>query len=241
MSKFCRQCGAELNDDAVKCEACGAELQQPAPENSQQPENTEAAEAAAADNQAAPAPKKLSNRNIAIIAAAAVVVIVVLIVALTAGGGYKSAINNYIDVMIKGKVDKIEKLAPKEYWEYYEDEYDMDLKDIEDAAEEMADVIIDALEESYGDNVKVSYNITKEDKLTDKELNEIREGANSKYDLARKSITEGYEVDADLTIKGADDEMTSEGSAYIVKINGGWYLTDSNGNLGLEAGINGID
>ncbi len=43
MSKFCRQCGAELNDDAVKCEACGAELQQPAPENSQQPENTEAA------------------------------------------------------------------------------------------------------------------------------------------------------------------------------------------------------
>ena len=40
MSKFCRQCGAQLEDDAVKCEACGLELQQE-PENNQQSVNAE--------------------------------------------------------------------------------------------------------------------------------------------------------------------------------------------------------
>ena len=35
MSKFCRQCGAQLEDDAVKCEACGAEIK-PAEEAVQQ-------------------------------------------------------------------------------------------------------------------------------------------------------------------------------------------------------------
>ena len=188
MSKFCRQCGAQLEDDAVKCEACGLELQQE-PENNQQSVN---AEADAQPQEGAPAPKKLNNRNIAIIAAAAVVVIIVLIVALTSGGGYKSAINNYIDVMIKGKVDKIEKLAPKEYWEYYEDTYDKDIDDVEKEAEDMVELIIDMLEDGYGKNIKVSYKVTKEDKLTESELNKIREGANSKYEITRKSITEGY-------------------------------------------------
>ena len=59
MSKFCRQCGAQLEDDAVKCEACGLELQQE-PENNQQSVN---AEADAQPQEGAPAPKKLNNRN----------------------------------------------------------------------------------------------------------------------------------------------------------------------------------
>ncbi len=236
MSKFCRQCGAQLEDDAVKCEACGLELQQE-PENNQQSVN---AEADAQPQEGAPAPKKLNNRNIAIIAVAAVVVIIVLIVALTSGGGYKSAINNYIDVMIKGKVDKIEKLAPKEYWEYYEDTYDKDIDDVEKEAEDMVELIIDMLEDGYGKNIKVSYKVTKEDKLTESELNKIREGANSKYEITRKSITEGYEIDADMTIKGDDDEMTSEGSAVVVKINGSWYLADFSGNIGPDAGLDGL-
>ena len=48
MSKFCRQCGAQLEDDAVKCEACGLELQQE-PENNQQSVNAEADAHAAAE------------------------------------------------------------------------------------------------------------------------------------------------------------------------------------------------
>lgn len=245
MSKFCRQCGAQLEDDAVKCEACGAEIK-PAEETNQQPADAQA-QAVASDaengenaNPNAPAPKKLSTRNIAIIAAAAVVVIVVLIVALTAGGGYKSAINNYIDVMIKGQVNKLDKLAPQEYWEYYEDNYDMNIDDLEKDAEDMVDTIIDMLEEEYGDNVRVSYKVTKEDKLTDNELNEIREGVNDRYGIARKSVTEGYDISFDTTVKGNDDEMTSEASAYIVKIDGGWYLTDTSGHLGLDAGISDL-
>lgn len=245
MSKFCRQCGAQLEDDAVKCEACGAEIK-PAEETVQQPADAQAqADAPGAENGEnanpnPPAPKKLSTRNIAIIAAAAVVVIVVLIVALTAGGGYKSAINNYIDVMIKGQVNKLDKLAPQAYWDYYEDTYDMDIDDLERDAEDVVDTVIDLLEDEYGDNVRVSYKVTKEDKLTDSKLNEIREGVNDRYELARKSVTEGYDIDADITVKGDDDEMTSETSAYIVKIDGGWYLTDASGRLGLDAGLGSI-
>lgn len=94
------------------------------------------------------------------------------------------------------------------------------LIDLERDAEDVVDTVIDLLEDEYGDNVRVSYKVTKEDKLTDSELNEIREGVNDRYELARKSVTEGYDIDADITVKGDDDEMTSETSAYIVKIDG---------------------
>ena len=100
----------------------------------------------------------------------------------------------------------------------------------------MVELIIDMLEDGYGKNIKVSYKVTKEDKLTESELNKIREGANSKYEITRKSITEGYE----MTIKGDDDEMTSEGSAVVVKINGSWYLADFSGNIGPDAGLDGL-
>ena len=85
-----------------------------------------------------------------------------------------------------------------------------------------------------------TYKVTKEDKLTDSELNAIREGVNDRYELTRKSVTEGYDIDFDITVKGNDDEMTSESSAYIVKIDGGWYITDASGHLGLDAGLGSL-
>lgn len=245
MSKFCAKCGTELPDEAVVCSNCGA----PVGGQATQPEAQPTAGAPVQPNPAAAVfgnvgdtvtdtinKVKSDKKLLGIVAgavAALLVVIIVLCVALS-GGGYKSAIDNYIDVAIRGKVNKIEKLAPKAYWQYLEDEMDVDIDDIKDEYKDNYDDIMDSLEDEYGKNVKVSYKVTDKDELSDKKLKNIQEGLKDNYDIPKKSVTKGYKVDVDMTIKGKDDEDTDESTLYIVKIKGDWYICSQNGKFDLS-------
>ena len=135
MSIFCGNCGAELPDDAQFCTNCGhsvpaksAEIEgtetvNAAVETDAAAEPTAAAPASPTDSASQPAAAPSSaetapvqnNKNlipIIIGGAAAAVLLIVLIVSISlGGGGYKKAINNYFDVMFRGKADKIEKLV----------------------------------------------------------------------------------------------------------------------------------
>lgn len=141
MSIFCGNCGAELPDDAQFCTNCGHSV----PAKSAENENAEtvntaagtdtaaaptaAAPAANAESASQPAPApsltenapNQKNKNLIPIiiggAAAAVILIVIIVSVALSGSGYKKAVDNYFDVMFKGKADKIEKLCPSEYWE----------------------------------------------------------------------------------------------------------------------------
>ena len=95
-------------------------------------------------------------------------------------------------------------------------------------------MIMDSLEDEYGKNVKVSYKVTDKDELSDKKLKNIQEGLKDNYDIPKKSVTKGYKVDVDMTIKGKDDEDTNETTLYIVKIKGDWYVCSQNGRFDLS-------
>ena len=76
--------------------------------------------------------------------------------------------------------------------------------------------------------------MTDKDELSDKKLKNIQEGLKDNYDIPKKSVTKGYKVDVDMTIKGKDDEDTNETTLYIVKIKGDWYVCSQNGRFDLS-------
>ena len=187
MSKFCQNCGKALDDATRFCDGCGAP-QQAAPQQAPVATTPKAPKASFDFNKIIDEVKSFANGLVNRckadkkfmytcigVAAAAVVVLVVLLALVFGGSSYTAPIDTLIDVSFEGKVDKIKNLAPDEYWDWYEDEYDEDLDDIIEEAEESFDDMMEYYEEQYGDNLRVSYKVDKKKELSDRKLEGIAE------------------------------------------------------------------
>ena len=150
--------------------------------------------------------------------------LIVVVIILLAGNQYTTALDNYIAVNFRGDASKIELLAPKEYWDYVEEEYDRTVEDMKDSLEENWDDVKDALEDQYGKNVKVTYKVTKEREISDKKLEKIAEALEETYGIDEKSVKAGYKIEAELTISGSEDDDDDEGTFNIIKIGNRWYM-----------------
>ncbi len=213
MSKFCGNCGNQMPDDAVVCGNCGSAL----------------------DNGAAPADNvnvgALKEKAPLLAAAVAVLLVLIIIIASVAGGGYKKALKKNMAMSFKGQVKHMEKLAPKEVWEYIEDEADMDIKDLQEEYEDSWDDIEDSLEDEYGKNIRASFKITDKDKVDKDDLKEIKDSLKDNYDIAKKDVKKAYELEVDITVKGKDDEDTEDVDLYAVKIGSKWYILSAGGSF----------
>lgn len=250
MSKFCKNCGECLTDDAAFCGKCGTRVEEQKEQSASQhaePSSCEACNAEQCDQQPAAQGNgfagkvnafigKLKNKDKKAIGItggilAALILIVVLVICLS-GGGPEKALDNYLDVFFYGKVGKIEKLAPKEYWDYVEEANDMDLEDVEDTAKELYKERIRSLEDEYGDDIKISYKVTETDDVKKSLLDTMKDNMKERYDIPKKNITDAVEMEVELTIKGDDDEETlDENTYYAVKVDGDWYICSSNGSF----------
>lgn len=158
------------------------------------------------------------------IAGGAVLVLVLLLALVFGGnGGMTKPIDTLIDVAFKGKIEKITDLAPEEYWDYLEEEYDVDIDDILDEAEDSFDDMMDTYEDEYGDNIRVSYKVEDKKKLSDKKLEGIAEALADEYDLDEDDFTEAYELDVEMTIKGSEDDDDQNAEITVIKYKGKWY------------------
>ena len=238
MDSFCTNCGTPIPEGAVKCASCGKEFSQepqPVQEQPAQEQQTNQEQPAQAPNNTPEKKIKKSMLYGIIGAAAAILIILIIIIASVAGNSYKKAIDNYMDVLVYGKANKIEKLAPKEYWDYCEENYDTDINDVVDQFEDSYEYLSDSLEEEYGKNVKVRYKITEKDELSEKKLGTIRDNLKEEYGIAKKSVTKAYEIEAEVTFKGSDDEDTKDMTLIVVKIGGSWYICSEPGDLFLDS------
>ncbi len=253
-AQFCTNCGhsvpaksaesegTETVNAAVETDAAAeptaAAPASPTDSASQPAAAPSSAETAAAPSSAETAPVQNNKNLIPIIigGAAAAVLLIVLIVSISlGGGGYKKAINNYFDVMFRGKADKIEKLCPPKYWDWYEDEYNEELDDIKDEYKDNWEDMLEKFEDEYGKNFKATYKITDKKELSDKKLKTIQDNLKERYDIAKKSVKKAYKLDLDVELKGKDDEDSNELTVYAVKIGGNWYLCNEDGYF-LSAG-----
>ena len=250
MSKFCSSCGQSLEESAAFCPACGKPVAAEAPVEPAAPVEAEApvqAEAPAAKEnpvnkifekvqefaQKATVfskdyiAKAKTNPKMWIAPGAiavGIIALLVVVIILLSGSKYTSALDNYFDVNCYGKADKIEFLAPKEYWDYYEEKNDMSLEDLKEQFEENWDDIQDAMEDEFGKNIKVTYKVVDEDKLSNRKMEKIAEALEDTYDIDADSVKEGYKIDVEMTIKGSEDDDEEETTFNVIKIGNRWYL-----------------
>lgn len=259
MSKFCKNCGTELADEAVFCKDCGTKVEEAQVEAAAPTEETSACESAdctecncgceaqAEENTTETgisgavngfiAKLKNKDKNTLLITGGVLLgVIVLFILAIVlSGGGYEDAVDNYMKVAYKGKASAIESLAPEAFWEYVEDKQDLKLEDIEEIYEEDAfDTMIKLLEAVVGDDVSISYDIADTDELSESKLDKIKDTLKNVYDIPRKEVGDAIEVEIEIVLEGDDDEEEQEMTIYAVEIDGDWYACSESGKFMAE-------
>ena len=262
MSKFCKNCGAEMSDEAVFCKVCGTSTQtniatEDAQNNVQQESPVYSEASFEESNVEAPATEttkqpgfivainnyisKLKNKDqktIFITSGIVLVLIALFVLAIVLpGGGPEDALDDYIEVYFKGDIDLVEDLAPEVYWEELSDKdnADLDVEDVQEYIEEVHyDSIIDVLENKCGRDVKVSYEIVGTDEVGKSKLEKMKETLKSKYDIPKKDVEEAVELEVEFKFKGDEDIEEDEETFYAVKIDGDWYICNVNGSLKVD-------
>lgn len=233
MALFCTNCGAQLPEETNTCPNCNTVVEA-APVAAEAPAAEEKKEAKKIDlsDTVAKVMAFIKKNPVVsgLIAGGVVLVLVVLIVlgaVLGSVKGYEKTLKNYTK-MLKGDVtyESIEAMAPEAYWDYMEEEYELDLKEqVEELLEEdYLEEMKEELEDDYGKNFRVSYKVTDEDELDKDDLNDIRDSLKEKYDIPKKSVTKGYELEVEFSIKGSEDEDSDEMDLTVIKIDGKWYI-----------------
>lgn len=221
MSKICTNCGSQLEENSMFCTNCGAAA--PAPE----------AAPAAPVEQAPAAPteslieKAKKNPKLLIIAGVAAVAVLTILVALLWNpifNPWRKGIDNYVNLAIEGKASAVTKAAPKDVWEYIDDEAGISKSDFNKDKKDYAKDASEDAKETYGDNVKFRYKVVKSKKMTKKMVEAYGEGLENTYDIDADSVKAGYVVEYEYQIGGKNSFTWGEGMAYVVKIKGNWYM-----------------
>lgn len=208
MSKFCMQCGAQIDDNAEICSSCGA------PQTVQSPQTSETAAVAEKNSKKSKVP--------AIAITAVVIVILLLILKALFGGSYKEPIKNMCKALETGKGKYIYKCMPKSLMD--EEFEDMKKSEIIDEFDEMAEGVQELLENQYGDDLKISFKIKDKEKIDKDDIEDLEDDLDIK-------ISKGYEVKVKLNIKGDDDKDTTTTNIEVYKVKGDWCVLDTSSLL----------
>jgi len=221
MAGFCRNCGAKLDDEAVVCGQCGTPVKA-----------AEKKESVATPKIEIPGMDKISPEmkgkaiKIGIIAAVAVVAIFILITVLSvisANTGYKGMINKFFKGLEKGNPDSMAECMS----DFISDQY----SDFDNILENYVDNRLDYYENEVGENPKITVEISKDSKLSERKLDNLKEAV-EQYDQSYDAddISAARKLDIKLRIKGKDDKMVDKlNNVYIVKEGGKWKIIGYNG------------
>lgn len=248
MSKICQLCGNPVGDDMNFCQNCGTpcptitEPQQPQQPVFQQPQQPvqqprESAPSGFSVFLRSVLERLKSDRGFQIFCfggLAALIVVVVIICLIAGSNGYTKPLDNLIAITVKGKASAIEKMAPAAYWDWYEARNNRSVDDLIDEYKDEWEDTLDELEDQFGDNVRMHYEVLRARDLKDRTLKNIAQILEDRYDIPAKSVTDGKEVSVLMTIEGDDEDegwAANVMSCTMIKIKGAWYYigyTDSN-------------
>lgn len=204
MANFCTKCGGPLENNAAFCTNCGA--------------------VADKKNNVV----NLHNKNTAILLGGilAGIIIIVILISLIFGGGYKSAIDNYFEGFEDADAKKFMKAMPECQIEYLEES----LKDyskfdsLTEYFEYCLEEALNKIEDEYGDDISISYEIKDKEELSEKELKDIRKRLENNYDNDDVKVTKGYEVEITAEIKGDDNSDEEDITVKVAKVDGDWCI-----------------
>jgi len=223
MSKFCGNCGAQLDDSAKVCGFCGAPL-----ENAGSP----AQKIPGLDNLNNMSPEKKANVKkygiIGGIAAAAIIVLIIVISIIAGATGPDAA------------AEKLSKAAlvdfnAKKVIEYLP-EYAFEDEDKDDAEEEFQEILDEAKEELEDefDDYKVTIETKKSKEITKKsDKNDIFDSIELFYDdFEEDDVKKVYEVKIKITLEADDEKESDTVTLTMGKVNGDWVILNP---MGIES------
>ena len=82
------------------------------------------------------------------------------------------------------------------------------------------------LEDEYGKDLKISYEITSNDDIKEEDIKNVQEYISLKYNEDVK-VSEGKEVKIKATIKGSEDSDTDTARMYVYNIDGEWKILNT--------------
>ncbi len=171
--------------------------------------------------------KNLVKKPLALVGGVIAIVVIIAIIVALVNNAALAPLKNSDAVLLKGKADKIKKLAPKEYWDWMEEETGKSVDDLIEAYEENLDDQMDSLEERYGKNIKTSYKITKRVNMPKGMVKKIAESLNDKYDIKESSVNAACLITYDKTTKGSEwVSCSTDREVALVQIGMSWYQFD---------------
>lgn len=117
--------------------------------------------------------------------------------------------------------EKYMEILPEYQVKALEKQYKETDKDYEETLLDNFETSRENLEDTYGDNAKVSYKILDKTKLTDDEIDDIEDSIKSNYDK-KVDVKEGYKCFVKYTKKGKEDESVSYTTRTVIKVDGKW-------------------
>ena len=225
---FCGKCGTQNPDNAAFCKKCGTQLNAQkkvsAPTTAQTPVRVRPQ-----PQQRRPTQKRncRQDKKIGMIAVTVVVVIVLIAAfALFGGRSYKATVKQSITATYDVDAEKFMELLPDAVIdrimkdEDYED-YDEMIDDVNDTFERQ----IQSIERYIGDDWSMSYKIIKVEKVSGKDLDELKKDYKKDYKI-RVSAAKVAEVE--ITIKAGETENSSSLDIPLVKVGRSWYIDAPN-------------
>lgn len=222
MSKFCTNCGAEMDDLAAVCGNCGTALA----------EASAPAEIPTAPVKANPlkdAMNKVSRKTLAIAGAVVAAIVVIVIIASAFSGGPDDAVKKYYKAMAEGDGKKLAECI----FDYGSKDYaDKQVSNYKDIAKEAAE----EFEDEYGDKAKLkikvldTYTYDKDDDEFDSVADDLIDGKDylkeeyDDIDFSRDDVKKVARVCYRAEITGDDGTEVSYRSVLVVKIGSDWYV-----------------
>ena len=216
MSKFCSNCGKELEDNALFCDSCGTKVQEVTSSTSNPPENFNSNSTASAPNvngtsklnELSKKRIKIGNTQIPIlpvIIAAALILVFIIVKCGFGGSAYETPFNNFEMAINNSDSSALQNVfLPSISSSYQFDQVsDSDLKS-----------------EFENDSIKIA--ITDKKHITGDDILDVVSDLDSIDEIL---ATDCYIVDLKITLdKDGDIKTSTLKDVVVLKVNGKWYL-----------------
>ena len=191
---LCKKCGTENPDGAKYCSKCGKAL-----------------------NEKSPAKK---NREKGIVLALCVIVAVVLLVYTLGGRSYKKTIDTFVTSQFAVDAQSIVELLPEKVVDKALEETGYSKTELVDEANDSLKKQVDFLDQSLGDDWKLSYKMTNVEDVTDDDLDDLK----SNYEDINVKVSAAKTVEVEFTLKGDETEVSNSLEISVIKVDRSWYL-----------------
>lgn len=128
---------------------------------------------------------------------------------------YEQPIKNLVEGLSEGNSAKFLEAFPGFISDYVKDIF----------TDEYLKSVIDEQKENYGDNITMSYKITKTEEISAEDLASKQNNILETYGK-EVSITKGYKLDVEMTTKGDKTEDVDTDNMEVYEIDGKWCMID---------------